>query len=527
MNNIVPLIITVIIALQLFFFVRNIKRMNEFKRIFVNDNGWKLTRNENGFVSGITGYEYGNSVFTAIIASINKYLGNSAGSIIDFNLIKDAIDRHCDTVENDINTQTPIPLYLGLAGTMAGVIVGLFDLLSTGSISTLMNSGTGNIDTAAAGINDLLWGVAWAMGASICGILLTTINSIYFKNCKLKEENGKNTFLAWLQSRLLPELPTDTSDALNQLVGNLNEFNTTFANNTVNLGKALNEVNTSYAIQAEIISQIHDMDVVQMAKANVKVLKELQQCTDRLEQFNRYLNDINGYTDAIHRFEEQFQAQENRLQILEEIKDFFNRHKESIAVTMADADSALQMALSEINESASENIKQLNSQFVELSTNFTDILQQEKETFEKFNRQLTGLFDDKLKQMPELEKQLSEISAIPAKLDELALKIEKSNSNLAQELQNKLYYAFNQANEKAVNAIPAAMTTANGTEISASPKWIRIASFVALIIIALTCVMNAVTYFIPQKEQQSEVTALTDGDKQFYEESTADNIAIN
>ena len=296
----------------------------------------------------------------------------------------------------------------------------------------------------------------------------------------MKEENGKNTFLAWLQSRLLPELPTDTSDALNQLVGNLNEFNTTFADNTVNLGKALNEVNTSYAIQAEIISQIHDMDVVQMAKANVKVLKELQQCTDKLEQFNRYLNDINGYTDAIHRFEEQFQAQENRLQILEEIKDFFNRHKESIAVTMADADSALQMALSEINESASKNIKQLNSQFVELSTNFTDILQQEKETFEKFNRHLTGLFEDKLKQMPELEKQLSEISAIPAKLDELALKIEKSNSNLAQELSSKLYYAFNQANEKAVNAIPAAMTTANGTEISASPKWIRIASFVAL-----------------------------------------------
>ena len=184
MNNIVPLIITVIIALQLFFFIRNIKRMNEFKRIFVNDNDWKLIRNENGFVSGITGYEYGNSVFTAIIASINKYLGNSAGSIIDFNLIKDAIDRHCDTVENDINTQTPIPLYLGLAGTMAGVIVGLFDLLSTGSISTLMNSGTGNVDTAAAGINDLLWGVAWAMGASICGILLTTINSICFKNCK-------------------------------------------------------------------------------------------------------------------------------------------------------------------------------------------------------------------------------------------------------------------------------------------------------------------------------------------------------
>ena len=32
---------------------------------------------------------------------------------------------------------------------------------------------------AASGINELLAGVAWAMAASICGILLTTINSLF------------------------------------------------------------------------------------------------------------------------------------------------------------------------------------------------------------------------------------------------------------------------------------------------------------------------------------------------------------
>ena len=52
---------------------------------------------------------------------------------------------------------------------------------------------------AAEGINELLKGVAWAMVASICGIIFTTISSLAFKNCKLREESGKNTFLAWIR----------------------------------------------------------------------------------------------------------------------------------------------------------------------------------------------------------------------------------------------------------------------------------------------------------------------------------------
>lgn len=95
-------------------------------------------------------------------------------------------------------------------------------------------------------------------------------------------KTGKILF-AWMQSELLPELPSDTSEALNNLVRNLNKFNNTFAQNTSNLGNTLNAVNQSYAIQADIIKAVHDMDVMKMAKANVRVLEELQQCTDKLK----------------------------------------------------------------------------------------------------------------------------------------------------------------------------------------------------------------------------------------------------
>ena len=503
MHDIVPFIILAIICTQVFFFIKNLMRMGQFSKIFSEESSWRLRRNtETSLVDGV--YGSGNSIFESIKNSINKYLGNNSGSVIDFGLLKDAIDRHCDSVENDIATQTPIPLYWGLAGTMAGVILGLWDLLDSNAILTLMGSGAGQIDAntqdAAKGIDALLSGVAWAMGASICGIILTTINSILFKQCKLKEENGKNSFLAWMQSELLPELPSDTSEALNNLVKNLNKFNNTFAQNTSNLGDALNAVNQSYAIQAYIIKAGHEMDVMKMAKANVRVLQELKECTDKLEVFNEYLSDIEGYTDAIHRFEAQFGEQANRLHILEEIRDFFNRHKSEIARTTADADRTLQESLQNIKDSTSENVDELHSRFVEQSEQFKTILRQEKESFEEFMTQMKVQFSAQISHMPQMAKQLEEISAIPVRLDKLIDKVEKSNSKLASDISFALKQNLQSAkvNAQFGNAIEG--QTLSGTSL---PNWVTWTGLSALIIIAIACVFNVVIFFLPKENTQS------------------------
>lgn len=502
MHVLVPIIIIAIICIQVFFFVKNLLRMREFSNIFANQlNSWRLRRNsETKLVDGI--YGNGNNIFKSIINSINKYLGNNSGSIIDFGLLKDAVDRHCDSVENDIATQTPIPLYWGLAGTMAGVIFGLWDLLESNAILTLMGSGAGQIDASAQdvakGIDALLSGVAWAMGASICGILLTTINSILFKRCKLKEEDGKNSFLAWMQSELLPELPSDTSQALSNLVKNLNKFNNTFAQNTSNLGNALNAVNQSYAIQADIIKAVHDMDVMKMAKANVRVLQELEQCTDKLEVFNQYLNDIEGYTEAIHKFEAQFGEQTDRLHILEEIRDFFNRHKAEIAKTTADADKTLQESLENIRDSTSSNVSELHNRFVEQSEHFKKILEGEKEAFERFITQMNAQFSAQMSHMPTLTKQLVEISSIPGRLDKMIEKMEQSNAKLASDISSVLKQSAQSTKEAVTQLKNDGRNVIAGQSI---PSWIKWAVISAIVIIVATCIFNVVVYFFPKEIQ--------------------------
>lgn len=440
MNIVVAIVIVIIICVQSYFFIKNLKRMHEFRDIFSNNQtDYSITKDENGFVTGIygVGINAKSSIFGNIINSINKYLQNNKGSVIDFHLLKDAVDRHCDAIEEDINTQTPIPLYCGLAGTMIGVILGLGSLLWTGAIKALI-AGTGTTtgeaaqvaaDSAAGGINHLLFGIAWAMGASIVGIILTTCNSYNFKGCKLQEENGKNTFLAWMQANLLPELPSDTAGVMKGLIRNLNKFNNTFSENVEVLSGTFNKVNESYKTQADIIQMVHDMDVAKMARANVNVLKHLQECTDKLEQFNSYL-------DKVNEFNLQFSQEAKTQEIFQNISTFFNRHKVVISKEIADADNCLGEAMSALNSNAEKSVVELQSKLTEQSEHFKSILEEEKTAFMQFSKDIQIQFKDQMEQLPTMAQKLEEISQIPVKLDHLFEKIEESQKSVCENINS-------------------------------------------------------------------------------------------
>lgn|SRR5574344_80230 len=480
-----------IIILQIYFFRINKKKMNEFKGIFTADPelGYFITRTSDGLVNGIGGE--GNNIFQTIKDAINKYLGNNTGSIIDFQLLKDAVDRNCETIEEDINAQTPVPLYCGLAGTMIGVIIGLFSLLFSNGLTNMMGGGSNPIEvgntitissnainggkiaqceifrcneqrdsfsvgilneennpqdyqfsfsdlqqakanaasvTAAKGVNDLLLGVAIAMIASVCGIILTTLNSLLFKKYKQEEEEGKNSFLAWMQSKLLPELPSDTGEVMQTMVKGLNRFNTQFSKNVTTLSSTFDKVNESYRVQADIIQSVHDMDIAGMAKANVKVWRELQESTEKIERFNEYLSKMDE-------FNEQFAKQADTQEIFKKIADYFNRSKAYLSDDIDTTDQALHNALKSLNTNSTEEINELKNRMTEMSTHFQEMLQQEKENFETFITDVHAQFEANMANTPTIAKKLEEISHIPDAIDNLMKGIYKSNAQLSGSIE--------------------------------------------------------------------------------------------
>lgn len=508
---VVGIIVFIVIAFQVSFFWKNLKRMHTFRDIFSAPSSWAVQINEDGqTVSGINGE--GNSVFKLIKDNINDYLGNSQGSVIDYNILKDAVDRNCETIEDEINAQMPVPLYCGLAGTMAGVIVGLFSLLSEDSISNLMTSGSKSVESAtlamngaASGINDLLAGVALAMVASILGIVLTTVNSVLFKQFKRQEEEGKNKFLSWVQSILLPELPNDISDSFSMFVDNLNRFNDTFRENTRGLGHTLEQINGAYSTQADIIKTIQQMNVTRMATANVKVLNALSDCTDKLEQFNVYLNSIQGYTNEIEAFRQQLSSEANMVYLLMEMKDtlssiknFFrtelgeiDQRKQAIRNSVDNVDTYVNEALEKLKSSSVTSVDDLKKAIDDQSEGLKKFLDQEKQMLQDMSQEVRNEFDRQISQIPNLAKRLEDITKVPSQLESLSGSIAESN--------RKLVNGITQANQNMTNEIKHALKSLDysssgnggGPARIALPMWMKVAVVALLTIIAGASVANS------------------------------------
>ena len=107
-----------------------------------------------------------NPLIKKVVDSINSYLLRNKGAVSDFNLIKDIVERNCDAVDEEINQQLPVPIYLGLMGTILGIIIGLWSIEF-------------NPRDFMLSVTELITSVKWAMGCSFVGLLLTTFLSAW------------------------------------------------------------------------------------------------------------------------------------------------------------------------------------------------------------------------------------------------------------------------------------------------------------------------------------------------------------
>jgi hypothetical protein len=226
-----------------------------------------------------------NPVKKKIINSINTYLIRNKGAVSDFNLIKDIVDRNMDSEEDEINAKLPIPLYLGLIGTMIGIIVGIQFL----DITKITEGKT-------SGIDGLLGGVKIAMIASLVGLGFTIYGTGFlFKGAKQRVEDLKNNFYTFIQSHLLPKLSENTSSSIYSLQNNLLKFNDDFKVNMSSFESILSEVHTSLDSQVQLVEELKKVDLSTMAKANVTVLKELKYSVGQLQNFGAFLDQLNVF----------------------------------------------------------------------------------------------------------------------------------------------------------------------------------------------------------------------------------------
>jgi xanthosine utilization system XapX-like protein len=474
---IIIIVIAVIIILQFIYYSNNREQITDFSSIFPEEhNAYTLDIDETTkAVLGIKSTHY-NSVLAVILISINKYLSNNKGAVSDFHLMKDIVDRNCNAVEEKINTQIPIPLYLGLMGTMAGILTGVGFLVISGDLNALLGNTTPD-NNVSEGVGALMGGVALAMISSIVGILLTTIGSSIVQKSKAIVEKNKNTFLSWIQAELLPNLSSDVSGALVKMSKNLTYFNKTFSSNTEQLQQVFQQINESYRSHAEMMESINRMKITEIATANIEVYDKLKNCTDEIGHFSIYLQNVNEYISNVKSLNEKLDRNEMRTKVVEDMGIFFKSEIEQIEARKG----FINQTIGTIDNTLQKTFNKLQENVVELANQLSRTNVQQTEKLEKAIDEQQVILRKKLEETPKLIEELRNLTEIKRGI---------TNFKDATDRQNKKIDEL----AAAIREL-AQVKSAGGSVKSTMPRWLKIIAIVGGGLISLSClifIINAV-----------------------------------
>jgi len=337
----------------------------------------------------------GSGIIGRIKDDINSYLLNNYGAAVNFNIIKDIIDREVDIKEEEISHSIPTPLYLGLAATMIGIIFGLFAM-------PVLDG-----DHFSKGIDALINGVKLAMFGSLTGLVCTTVLSAFFyKKAKSELLKGKNKQISYLVAKLLPELEKSGELGVSGLRNSLDKFSI----NTTGFAKVLHETTlkteSNLKIQQEIIQKIDRMDVLKVSKKNIELFDRLDSNMDAFNKFSESLSIMS--------------------MISLNLKDFASRTVD-IDKVVSQIDSSLQENL-RLNQFLNSHFEKIES----FSRTATSVVEMSDNSFRKAIDLLDVNLKDSLDKLKsEIENRISSINKSTDSIDSvLASNFEKIGKNL-------------------------------------------------------------------------------------------------
>jgi hypothetical protein len=258
--------------------------------------------------------ESSNKIMKRIVFSLNNYLTNNYGAVVNFSIIKDIIDREVDVEDEGITQNISTPLYMGLAATMIGIILGLWAMPDL------------NGKEFSNGIGALIDGVKIAMIASFLGLFCTTIlTSLFYKKAKHKVLEDKNNQLAYLQARLLPELVRAEDTGVSGLKASLDRFarEATIISNNVKI--AAERTENTLQKQLTVISRVEGLNMNRVSKTNLELFNRLDSNMEAFDKFSKYLTLMNNISNNLLSFSNKT---ENIETVTKEIKTTLNESKE-------------------------------------------------------------------------------------------------------------------------------------------------------------------------------------------------------
>ena len=222
--------------------------------------------------------------FNEVILSTNAYLCKNKGASADFNILQDICDRHINRLDNSISNLINVPLYIGLAGTFLGIIIGLSGIDFT--------TATGAIEPKS--INQLLNGVIAAMVASLFGLGLTVWNTaLNYKPAVYQNDTDKNHYYDFIQRELLPVLNIGMAGSLTSFRSVLNNFISKFGENIGEYHDTAELLNDNLSKQQLVLEEINKLSLTRTSTTIAETFVTLKNSSEQLNMFLGYQTSLN------------------------------------------------------------------------------------------------------------------------------------------------------------------------------------------------------------------------------------------
>lgn len=394
-----------------------------------------------------------NEEIKSIEGAINIYLINNYGATVNFSLIKDIIDRETEVKDESISQSVTFPLYLGLAATMIGIIIGLFSMPDM--------AGEGFND----GINSLINGVKIAMIASVCGLGCTTWLSLKsYRKAKMIVQKEKNDQLSTLQATLLPKLIESEDTGISGLKDSLDNFSQQAKLISNNVIKAANQTSENIEAQQEIISKVESIDITRLTEFNADVFVRMEASLQSLAKITNFFNSMEAISQRLESFSSRTLDIENILGMIADNMDETRRMQkfltdhfthiencgEAIKQVVNNADSKFMESVDNLNVSMTAQVEKVGALSSTYEAQITDVYKLMKQNLleinDKYIEELKGSIPsfEKLDKLEHLEDiaSIKDVLNNETKTKELMVQLQQIESKLS-ELKN-----YNRSNSR-------------------------------------------------------------------------------
>ncbi|MEO0471359.1 MAG: hypothetical protein AAF206_17145 [Bacteroidota bacterium] len=276
-------IVGLIIVAQIWIFLRNLQAIGHLGELFPSNANLEIQETEQVDVMSAStvaipqlkdrpGFSAG---FRDILQMTNDYLRRNKGTS-EGERLEHIASRKSDSMESAIETNLPLPLYIGLLATFTGVIIGLAKIVLDEDIS-------------ADAIQSFLGGVVIGMIGSASGLALTVRANQVFRERKEDRDHGMESYFQFLRTQVIHPEAAPVQGNIKDLRHSLAAFQGGFVQYQDQMNTSLGDTLRLFRELKDVFKQIRSVE--QELSGIGKVIRSndelIDKQTDYLESYSK------------------------------------------------------------------------------------------------------------------------------------------------------------------------------------------------------------------------------------------------